>query len=403
MSSTFQNFLKNPPNSLREELISYHFLAEEAKKKGLPKLAARWELLIELIRGFVQYLDSSRDVSFLKSVLEKVSINDRTIEIQEIAHYTASSLTALRNNNPTLAKELIGYAQEIKEAGVRRRYWLSLMKNEVSTPPSLSEPSLEEIAVQYRTNARKATKEKKEAIAQHWTEAACLAQEASRKKELSLSAYVASGNEMLSTYWERSKVASYDAAKFKAQVALSLEQENRRLAEEYDNLALLAEELSSYHENLVLAIKNGAMEMIPHWKSAAEFLNTSLNLKRSLKNFPDHDPLLPYQKMIIASAEQAAESHRKVISQLKKKKKPSLKSVSFAQQSYEEATRALQFFREKNLTGAETLKRRVLLNNEAYRFSKKATQGKEKWYTIGIPFLYWKYRTRKVESLLRSC
>ncbi len=402
MSSNLKKFLKNQPVSLSEELEAYHLLSEEAKKKGNDKLAARWELVVQLIRAFVHYLHSSRETSFLTEFLNQVSINDRAIETQEIALYTASSLNALRNNNAVLAKELMGYAEETKEAGIRSRHWLSWMKHELSTHHSSSESSLEEAAIQYRAHALNATNSGKEAIAHHWLEAACLSQEASRKQGLGLSTYITSGNEMLAAYWELSKAASHDAAKLKVQVALALEQDNPALAQEYDHLALLTEQLSSDREKLVRAIINGEIEIIPHWKKVSDFLNKSLDFRHSLKNFSENDPLLIYQKVIITSSEQAAEAHRGAISELQKKKKPLLRSILFAEQGYEKALQALKFYKEENFLAAEILKKQISLYHDGYQFSKKAAQAKQKWYTLRIPFLYWKYRTQKIENALRK-
>ena len=303
------------------------------------------------------------------------------------------------NNDITLAQELIGYAQETKEAGVRCRHWLALIKQKIASHNDLKELTFDEAAIQYRANALKATKAGQEMIAQHWAEAACLTQEASRKKGLSIAAYVTSGNEMLSTYWELSRDASYDAAKIKAEVALALEQGNKVLAQKYDDLALLAEKLSSYRENLVRSIINGEMTTTPHWRSAANFLNKSLEVTRSL---PDNEFLLSYQKDIITTAEQAAESHSELIPKLQKKKNPSLVSIVFAEQSYEEAVKALQAFQEGDLPTATISKKRAALYSEACQFSKKATQAKTRWYTLGISFLYWKHQVKKVELLLRG-
>lgn len=394
---------KKNPTSLGEEFLIYQNSAAEAREKGNQKLSDRWNLAAHLILKFVQYLNSSNQLSFIIEFSERVTINDRAIEAQEIAQYTTSSLAALMNNNITLAQELIGYAQETKEVGVRCRHWFTLIKQEIASHSDLAELTFDEAATQYRANALKATKAGQEMIAQHWTEAACLTQEASRKKGLSTAAYVTSGNEMLSTYWELSRDASYDAAKIKAEVALALERGNKVLAQKYDDLALLAEKLSAYRENLVRSIINGEIATTHHWRSAAKFLSEGLDAARALIT-PQHnsEPLVSYQKDIITTAEQAAESHNELIQKLQKKKTPSLISVSFAEQSYKEAVKALHSFQEGDLPTATISKNRAVLYSEAYQFSKKADHAKTKWYILGISFLYWKYQVKKVELLLKQ-
>ena len=393
---------KKSPTSLGEEFLIYQNAAAEAREKGNQKLADRWNLASHLILKFVQYLNSSNQLSFIIEFSERITINDRAIEAQEIAQYTTSSLAALTNNNVTLAQKLIGYAQETKEVGVRCRHWFALIKQEIASHHALNELTFDEAATQYRASALKATKAGQEMIAQHWAEAACLAQEASRKKGLSIAAYVTSGNEMLSTYWELSRDASYDAAKIKADVALALEQGNKVLAQKYDDLALMAEKLSSYRENLVRSIINGEVTTTPHWRSAAKFLSESLETARSLSDFPNESDLFSYQRDIIITAEQAAESHSELIPKLQKKKTPSLTSITFAEKSYREAVKALHSFQEGDLPTATTSKKRTALYNEAYQFSKKAAQAKTKWYILGISFLYWNFRVKKVESLLKQ-
>ena len=393
---------KKSPTSLGEEFLIYQNAAAEASEKGNQKLANRWKLASELILKFVQYLNSSHQLSFIIEFSERITINDRAIEAQEIAQYTTASLAALMNNNFTLAQELMSYAQETKEAGVRYRHWFSLIKQEITSHDALKELTFDEAATQYRANALKATKAGQEMIAQHWAEAACLAQEASRKKRLSTAAYVTSGNEMLSAYWELSRDATYDAAKIKAEVALALEQDNKVLAQKYDALALLAEKLSSYRENLVRSIINGEITTTPHWKSAANFLNKSLEASRALSNFPQDNNLVLYQKMVIATAEQAAESHSELIPTLQKKKSPSFISIVFAEKSYEEAVKALQAVQEGDLPTAIISKKRTFLYSDAYHFSKKAAQAKTKWYTLGISFLYWKRQVKKIEQALKK-
>ncbi|MBM3856882.1 MAG: hypothetical protein FJ390_02840 [Verrucomicrobia bacterium] len=402
ISPTTPSPFKKKPTSLAEELSTYQDLARAAEEKGNQKLADRWHLAAELIIGFVEYLNYSRQLSFIQKFTEQSSINEQAIEVQEIAQYTTSSLTALMNGDISLAQELTSYAQETTEAGIRCRHWLTVIKNEIATHHTTQELSFDKAAAEYRANALKATQEGKNIIAQHWAEAACLAQEASRKKGFSISAYVTSGNAFLSSHWSRSRDASYDAAKLKVEVALALEQNQYELAQEYDNLALAAEKLSLYRENLVRSMINGEIAAIPHWRNAAEFLSKSLEVKLALKNTLVEEPLLSYQKAIITAAEEAAESHSELIPKLKKKKKPSLMPINFSEKSYQEAVKALQWFQTDNLPSAAKAKERAHLYSNASQLSKKVAHAKTQWYTLGIPLLYWMYRVKKVESLLNQ-
>jgi|GEM_PF-2712570 len=402
MNSSPQSLFQKKPTSLAEELSMYQELAKRADEKGNQKLAARWNLAAELIIGFVAYRHSSCNLSVIAKLTEHSFSNDRTLEAQEIAHYTTSSLTALMENNMALAQQLMSDAQETKEAGIRCRHWFTFIKNEIATHHATQELTFEEAAIQYRANALSATQAGNNIIAQHWAEAACLAQEASRKKEFSVAAYVTSGNTLLSSYWELSRDDSYRAAKLKVKVALALEQGQSALAQEYDDLALLAEKISVYRENLVRAMINGEVATIPHWRRAAELLNKSLETRIALKNSPVEEPLLSYQKTIIMATEQAAESHCELIPQLQKKKKISLLSVHFSEKSHQEAAKALQAFQASDLSAAATATSRASLYGNASQLSKKAADAKTKWYTLGIPFLYWMHRVRKVKQTLEQ-
>ncbi len=396
------SYTKNP-TSLGEEFLIYQNAAAEASEQGNQKLADRWNLAAHLVLKFAQYRDSSNQLSLIIEFAEQITINDRTIEAQEIAQYTTSALAAFMNHDITLAQKLIGYAQETKEVGVRCRHWLTLIKQEIASHHALQEPTFDEAAIQYRANALKATQTGESMIAQHCSEAACLAQEAARKQALCTSAYVTSGNEMLFTYWKLSRDASYDAAKIKAQVALALEQGNKILAQKYDDLALLAEKLSSYRENLVRSIISGEVMTTPHWRNAVRFLSESLNTARSLVSAPEEmKPLASYQKEIVLTAEQAAESHNELISKLQKKKSPSFNSILYAEKSYEEAVQALQYFQQHDLLSATTSKKQSTLYGKAYQLSKKIAHAKEKWYILGVSFLYWKYQLKKIDRMLRK-
>ena len=126
---------KKSPASLGEEFLIYQNAAAEASEKGNQKLADRWSFVSHLILKFVQYLNSSHDLSCIIEFSERITINDRAIEAQEIAQYTTASLAALMNNDFTLAQELMSYAQETKEAGVRCRHWLVRKKLRIPEQP----------------------------------------------------------------------------------------------------------------------------------------------------------------------------------------------------------------------------------------------------------------------------
>jgi hypothetical protein len=396
-----QHAFNKIPTLLNEELLMCQSLAAEARKKENQKLADRWDLVSQLVAGLIQHLNSSNQFSVITELLERNTINDRTIEAQEIAEYTTSSLAALVNYDTASAQKLIQYAEETKKSGIRYRHWLTIIKQTISSHNTFKKIDLDEVVKQYRANGLKSTEAGQEIIAQHWIEAACLAQEALRKKNLSTTSYVTSGNEILSKYWDLSRDASYEASQIKVEVALALEQGNKILAQKLDSLALLAEKIATYRENLVRSIINGEMTLIPHWKNAIAFLNKSLEATRTLITLSQEDPFLSYQKIMITSAENAAESHSDLISKLQKKGNPDLSSIQFAQQSYEEAVQAFESFNKGDLQTATTLKTKSTLYGDAYQLSKKAAATKA-WYTLGIPFLYWKYQIKKMKKKIVS-
>lgn len=401
MSSSTQCDLKKN-SSLNEEFSIYKNLAQEAEKNGNPTLAARWNLAAELVRGFIEYLESSRQITLLLKLTEQASSQDRTIETQEIAQYTTLSLKALVNHDMKLAQKFTRYAEETKAAGVRCRHWLNFIKDEIASQHKSEEVQLDQLAIAYRAKALKAVEEGKNEIAQHWSEAACLAQEAARKKNLSTASYIALGNILLSSCWDSSRDASFHAAKLKVEVALALEQGDSNLAKAYDSLALLAEKISICRENLVNAITNNKMITISEWRNAADFLSKSLEISTSLLLAPQEEPILSYQKAIAMAAEKTAESYRELIPKREKKGDVCLSSVTFATQSYEEATRALLALQENDFSGAAIAKKRSILYSEAAYLSKKAFEAKAQWYTLRVSFLYWTYRLKRIKSAIKK-
>lgn len=382
-------------SSITEELLLSQDLAEQARDEGNQKLAARWHFLAELILSFHNYLHAAHPLSTVIEIVKKASINDRTLETQEIAEYTTTSLSALTTQNVLRAKQLMEYAQETRFVGIRSRHWLSIIQQEITRQESLKEPT----ASIYWINSSQAAEKGKMAIAQHWAEAACLLEEVSRKQSLGTEAYVSTGNNFLASHWHLSKNTSFQAAKLKSEVALALEKGDPSSAQNYDTLALLAEKLSCYEEHLIHAIIEGELSHLASWKSATSFLKLALDLALILQKARQETPSLPYQEWIVKMTEQVAEAHYELIQQLLKNQKTLRVGLSFAEKSFHHAAQALHFFEEASFSAAEKEKNLSQCYHQAYQLSKKASRSRIQWWkTCGCAFLYWNYRLKKTEK-----
>lgn len=65
---------KKSPTSLGEEFLIYQNAAGEAREKGNQKLANRWIFASHLILKFVQYLNSSNQLSLIAEFAEQRSL-----------------------------------------------------------------------------------------------------------------------------------------------------------------------------------------------------------------------------------------------------------------------------------------------------------------------------------------